>query len=77
MQYSGWYYMLSFILLLFYMIGKLAEEKESKAKEGMKMMGMSDGSYLWSYFAFHMILVLVATIVIQVMLIGEVLSNTN
>ena len=30
-----------FLLPLFYMVSKLAEEKESKAREGMKMMGLN------------------------------------
>lgn len=34
-----------FLLPLYYLVIRLAEEKESKAREGMKMMGLSDSSY--------------------------------
>lgn len=37
-----------FMLPLYYMITKLAEEKESKAREGMKMMGLNDKTYFVS-----------------------------
>lgn len=36
------YFMFTFLLPLFYMISKLGEEKESKSREGMKMMGLND-----------------------------------
>ena len=31
-----------YLLPLYYMVTKLAEERESKAREGMKMMGLKD-----------------------------------
>jgi hypothetical protein len=42
-----------FLLPLYYMVTKLAEEKESKAREGMKMMGLSDTTYFFSWFIFN------------------------
>jgi hypothetical protein len=47
------------------MITKLAEEKESKAREGMKMMGLNDKTYFVAWFIFMLgliTLVSVATI---------------
>lgn len=38
---------------MFYVTTKLAEEKESKAREGMKMMGLKDGSYYLSWILFN------------------------
>ena len=35
------------------MVTKLAEEKESKIRESMKMMGLSDGSYYSAWFLFN------------------------
>jgi len=46
------FYMCIFLLPLYYMITKLAEEKESKAREGMKMMGLNDKTYLMAWFIF-------------------------
>jgi len=34
------------------MVSKLAEEKESKAREGMKMMGLRDHSYYLAWVLF-------------------------
>ena len=39
------FYICIFMLPLYYMVTKLAEEKESKIRESMKMMGLSDTSY--------------------------------
>jgi hypothetical protein len=39
-----------FLLPLYYLVTKLTEEKESKAREGMKMMGLTDDVY---YFAWY------------------------
>ena len=46
------FYMCIFMLPLYYMITKLAEEKESKAREGMKMMGLNDKTYFVAWFIF-------------------------
>jgi peptidoglycan/LPS O-acetylase OafA/YrhL len=44
--------MLIYLLPLYYMVTKLAEEKESKAREGMKMMGLRDISYYAAWVVF-------------------------
>ena len=36
------FFMCVFLLPLYYMVSRLAEEKESKAREGMKIMGLRD-----------------------------------
>jgi hypothetical protein len=51
------FYMCIFLLPLFYMVTKLSEEKESKAREGMKMMGLNDKSYFAAWFIFMLILI--------------------
>jgi hypothetical protein len=47
------------------MVTKLAEERESRAREGMKMMGLKDRSYL-----------IIATLIVAVLRI-EVFKNSN
>ena len=42
-----------FLLPLYYLVTRLAEEKESKAREGMKMMGLSDKTYYLGWFLFN------------------------
>jgi len=44
------FYMCIFLLPLYYMVTKLSEEKESKAREGMKMMGLNDKTYFTAWF---------------------------
>ena len=39
------------------MTTRLAEEKESKAREGMKIMGLNDSTYYISWFIFNLIIV--------------------
>jgi ATP-binding cassette, subfamily A (ABC1), member 3 len=62
-----------YLLPLYYMVTKLAEEKETKAREGMKMMGLRDQTYYvaWALFLAMLIgtmsFLLVATLSIQVL----------
>ncbi len=49
-QAFPFFYMNIFLLPLYYLVTKLTEEKESKAREGMKMMGLTDDVY---YFAWY------------------------
>ncbi len=55
------FFLFTFILPLYYLVARLAEEKESKAREGMKMMGLTDFEYLSSWFVFFLVLILVVS----------------
>jgi ABC-2 family transporter protein len=46
--------MIIFKIPYFYITSKIASEKESKAKEGMKMMGLRDSTYYLSWFILYM-----------------------
>jgi hypothetical protein len=39
------------------MVTRLAEEKESKAREGMKMMGLKDSTYYLGWFILNALIV--------------------
>ena len=41
-----------YLLPLYYMVTKLAEEKESRGREGMIMMGLSHETYFIAWFVF-------------------------
>jgi hypothetical protein len=41
--------MFTYLIPLYYICSKLAEEKESKSREGMKMMGLKDSTYFLSW----------------------------
>ncbi len=57
-----------FIIPIFYITGKLAEEKESKAREGMKMMGLNDATYYCSWIIIFTIIMLYTSIVVTVVM---------
>jgi len=69
--------MFTFLIPLYYLVSKLAEEKESKSREGMKMMGLKDFSYFSSWFVFFMIIVIGMCIIITVMLSFNVFLQSN
>ena len=46
------FYMCVYLLPLYYMVTKVAEEKESRGREGMKMMGLRDETYFIAWFIF-------------------------
>jgi hypothetical protein len=51
------FFMCVFLLPLYYLVTRLAEEKESKAREGLKMMGLRDAVYYQSWFVFNLLVV--------------------
>jgi len=59
--------MFTFLIPLYYITSKLAEEKEGKSREGMKMMGLKDSSYFLSWFVFHLILMIIMALIITLM----------
>jgi hypothetical protein len=71
------YLMFTFLLPLFYIISKLGEEKESKAREGMKMMGLSDSTYFLSWFIFHVCIILVQAAEVALVTAFNVFPNSN
>lgn len=54
------------------MVTKLAEEKESKIRESMKMMGLSDQSYYMAWFLFNGFIGLIISTTIQLILTTDV-----
>jgi hypothetical protein len=60
------FFLLIYIIPVFYVTTKLAEEKESKAREGMKMMGLKDGSYYLSWIVFNTVVVFFISLIVAV-----------
>lgn len=56
--------MFTFLIPLYYIVSKLAEEKESKSREGMKMMGLKDFAYFTSWFVFFLVITVFMSAVI-------------
>jgi hypothetical protein len=45
----------------------MASEKESKAKEGMKMMGLNDFTYYTAWFILYFTICFVVSIIVTIM----------
>jgi ABC-2 family transporter protein len=56
--------MITYLIPLFYMVSKLAEEKEGKSREGMKMMGLKDSSYFLSWWVFNLVVIVIMASII-------------
>lgn len=75
--------MLPFFLLLIYilpvyrLISNVVAEKESKARESMKMMGLSDFSYWLSWFTYYFVVVTVISVFCLIVLSINVIKNSN
>jgi ATP-binding cassette subfamily A (ABC1) protein 1 len=69
--------MFTFLIPLYYLVSKLAEEKESRSREGMKMMGLKDASYFLSWFVFYVIVNLVQAAVITAMVCINLFTASN
>lgn len=69
--------MFTFLIPLYYIVSKLAEEKESKAREGMKMMGLKDDSYFLSWFVFYVFLIIIMSIIITLMVSINVFPESS
>lgn len=59
------------------MVSKLAEEKESKAREGMKMMGLRDQTYYAAWVIFLAFLVGVMSLLLVITLSVQVFKQSN
>ena len=62
-------YMIPFFIIIAYMcplclyVYRMVEEKENKSKEGMKIMGLSEGTYFLSYFIQYFIITFIDSII--------------
>jgi ABC-2 family transporter protein len=75
--------MLPFFLLLIYilpmyrLISNLVSEKETKARESMRMMGLKDSSYWLSWWVYYTIIVTLISILVIIILRINVIKYSN
>jgi hypothetical protein len=69
--------MFTFLIPLYYIVSKLAEEKESKSREGMKMMGLKDSSYFLSWYVFYLCINVVQATLITAMVCINLFVNSS
>ena len=67
-------YMITIIIVIAYMsplslyVYRIVDEKEKKTKEGMKIMGLGEGEYFFSYFIQYVIISIVTTFIMALLL---------
>ena len=69
--------LLMYILPVYRLISNIVSEKETKARESMKMMGLSDTSYWFSWFVYYFIIVLIISIACTIILSANVFTYSN
>lgn len=67
----------AFILPVFTIVSLLVKEKESKARESMRMMGMTDFPYWLSWFTYYTIINTVLSLVAWGVLCINVIGQSN
>jgi ATP-binding cassette subfamily A (ABC1) protein 3 len=55
--------LLMYIAPLSRIISRIVAEKESKAREGMKMMGLTDSPYWLSWMAYYFLIVTIISVI--------------
>jgi len=59
--------MIIMLIPFYYLTSKISAEKESKAREGMKMMGLTDDMYFLSLFIFFLAICTVTSFIVAIM----------
>jgi ATP-binding cassette subfamily A (ABC1) protein 3 len=70
------YLLLIYLIPAFYITTKLTEEKESKAREGMKMMGLKDSTYYLAWIIFNTTIILIISLIVT-LIEYKVLNKCN
>jgi hypothetical protein len=65
------------LIPFYYLTSKIASEKESKAREGMKMMGLTDSTYFLSWWIVFFLISLNTSVIITVMCALGVFTNVS
>lgn len=69
--------LLMYILPVYRLISNIVAEKESKARESMKMMGLTDFSYWLSWFTYYLIVVTIISLLCLAILARTVFPNSD
>ena len=76
-QWFPFFYMIIFLIPFYYITSNLALERESKAREGMKMMGLTDGTYFASWFLVHLAISLFNSVIVSSLAVGFIFKNVS
>lgn len=64
------------LIPFYYIVSKIASEKEMKSREGMKMMGLEDSTYFLSWFIFYFTICFTTSIILTIMSVW-IFKNVN
>lgn len=59
--------MIIMLIPFYYIVSKLSSEKESKTREGMKMMGLNDSTYYLAWFLFYLSIIIFTALLNTIM----------
>jgi len=76
-QNFPFFFMIIFKIPYFYLTSKIASEKESKAKEGMKMMGLRDSTYYFAWFILYMSISVFTSLVVTAISMKGIFIKVN
>ena len=71
------FYMISFGIQYLYITSKISSEKESKAKEGMKMMGLRNTTYYTAWFITYTFISIITSLIVSFMAITFIFQKVN
>ena len=66
-----------YIMPILRMIMRIVSEKNTKIREVMRMMGLSDTTYWLSWFFFYAIIVTIISLVSTILICSKVFPNSN
>jgi len=69
--------LLMYILPVYRLISNIVSEKETKARESMKMMGLTDSSYWLSWFCYYFIVVTIISVLCLIILAPTVFKHST
>jgi len=69
--------MISFGIQYLYITSKISSEKESKAKEGMKMMGLRNTTYYTAWFITYIFISIITSLIVSFMAITFIFQKVN
>lgn len=69
--------LLMYILPIRRMLQRIVAEKETKVRESMRMMGLTDMSYWLSWFVYYLIIVSIISIICLIILSINVVDYTD
>ena len=69
--------LIMYILPVYRTLSRIISEKETKAKESMRMMGLSDSSYWLSWFTYYFFVVTMISVLCIIILAINVIKFSN